>query len=102
MLFDLCLEWGGRYIHPDRLAAALTAAELVEWEAYAQLRPFGSRAADYRAAQAAWAAVAPHSKRRLTVDQFMPKWGGRELPTPAEYLAKAKAAYAAAAPKARE
>lgn len=34
----------------DRLARSLTARQLMEWEAYAELEPFDERRADYRTA----------------------------------------------------
>ena len=37
--FRLCLAIG--VVHPDRLLARLTSAELAEWMAYFKLAPFG-------------------------------------------------------------
>lgn len=57
------------------LAAGVDSAELVEWEAYANLEPFGPLHEDFRAGQICAASMNPH--RRADADplraaDFMP------------------------------
>lgn len=47
-------------LHPDYLGDALTAKQVAEWRAYTSIRPFGERAADYRAALLAAILVNTH------------------------------------------
>ena len=99
ILHRLCLHFGYPCVHPDVLAEVLTERQLDDWLTYAEVEPFGTPADDYRAALAAWAALSPHAgRRRLTPEQFVPKWGPADPPDPAGYKARAMAAYARAAP----
>ena len=86
-------------VHPDALEQVLTERQIDDWLTFAEVEPFGTPADDVRAGILAWAALTPAmGKRRITPDQFVPKWGPADPPPPAAYKARAMAAYARATP----
>ncbi len=96
MLYRLCKEWGGDFIHPDHLAPHLSERQLTGWQDFFTLEPWGTHADDYRAAMISWAAIGPPSKRR-SINDFIPQWAGKDPLTPEEYKARAVAAHKQAA-----
>lgn len=77
------------FAHPDHLLAALTASQVAEWLAFANIEPFGELRADFRAGQIA-ATVAnfagktlgEHAEHAVAAD-FMPALAeGRKPPEP--------------------
>jgi hypothetical protein len=80
----------------------LTPEQLEDLRTYYEIEPWGGPVEDYRAALVTWGSVMPHTgKRRVTPDQFVPKWGPSDPVTPESYAAKARAVYAGIAAKSR-
>lgn len=63
------------------LLARIDGRELAEWEAYAQIEPWGEWRADYRAALVASVIANANWGKAFTPDDFMPEFG-REPPPP--------------------
>ncbi len=63
------------YPHPDHLLAELSHRQFEEWVDYYNLEPWGAQRDDARTAQLTWAALQPHSKKKLSPEKFMPRFG---------------------------
>ena len=71
--------------HPDYLDRTLTPRQLVEWQAFEQLEPFGELGAWLRNAMNCVATLSPYRKRGapgLDVADFMPRLEEKKVQSP--------------------
>lgn len=68
------------YVNVDRMLAEVDGRQLTEWQAYAQIEPFGEERSDLRAAIVAWTMAEVYrdpekQKEPYPLEAFMPKFG---------------------------
>ncbi len=72
----------------------MTHREFEDWLTAYAVDPWGEDRADLRMRRQVWAALQPHSKRRLREDRFGFDFTPREPPGPEAYRLKSMRAYA--------
>lgn len=85
------LAWQCGYPHPRPMLETIDAVEYGELLAMLALEPLPDVRADLRAARQTWAALQPHSKRRLQEGDFVLRFGRPAAVNADERAAAAKA-----------
>ena len=71
--FDLCLQLGGKYAHPDHLMAELTWCQILDWVRFVERHgPIGNSRRDFYTSFIAMHASGPHRTQVSTKDFPMP------------------------------
>lgn len=75
------------------LLGKLDARELMEWQAYCELEPFGQDRQDIGSAMVAYTVASVHGCKDVQLSDFLPRFGEQpaKRETGAQMLAKAKA-----------
>jgi len=66
----------------SQLLAEISSKELTEWMAFYSVEPFGEERSDIRAAIIACTCAQIWSKKKLKVNDFMPKFGPKPEQSP--------------------